>query len=62
MPGYVNGGMLKDMDQRRVQEISKFIALQRFAQVDEVARFTVTSLDIPYLNGTFLSIDGGLDG
>lgn len=62
MPGYVNGGMLKDMDQKRVQEISKSIALQRFAQVDEIARFTVASLGVAYLSGTNLAIDGGIDG
>lgn len=62
MPGYVNGGMLKDMDPQRVQEISKSIALRRFAQVDEIARFTVASLGVAYLSGTALSIDGGIDG
>lgn len=62
MPGYVNGGMLKDMDSLRVQDISKSIALRRFAQVDEIARFTVASLGVAYLSGTALSIDGGIDG
>lgn len=62
MPGYVNGGMLKDMEPQRVQEISKFIALRRFAEVDEIARFIVASLRFPYLNGTELSIDGGING
>lgn len=62
MPGYVNGGMLKDMDPQQVQEKSKSIALRRFAQVDEIARFTVASLGVAYLSGTALSIDGGLDG
>ncbi|SEQ54332.1 beta-ketoacyl ACP reductase [Pseudomonas sp. NFACC02] len=61
MPGYVNGGMLKDMDEQRIQEISKSIALKRFAHVNEVAQFTVASLNIPYINGTSLSIDGGTD-
>ncbi|AXE36235.1 SDR family NAD(P)-dependent oxidoreductase [Chromobacterium phragmitis] len=61
MPGYVNGGMLKDMAPQRVQELSKSIALRRFAHVDEIARFTVALLGFPYLNGTELSIDGGIN-
>lgn len=61
MPGYVSGGMLKDMDPQRVQELSRSIALRRFAQVDEIAQFTVASLGVGYLSGTALSIDGGID-
>jgi 3-oxoacyl-[acyl-carrier protein] reductase len=62
MPGYVNGGMLKDMDPKRVEEASKGISLRRFAEVDEVARFIISTLDVDYLTGTAISMDGGLDG
>jgi len=62
MPGHVNGGMLKDMEARRVEEASKGISLRRFAEVDEIARFVVSTLDVGYLTGTSISMDGGSEG
>ncbi len=63
MPGHVNGGMLNDMDAKQVEEASRSIHLRRFAEVDEIARFTVSALEAGYLTGTAISMDGGgLDG
>lgn len=62
MPGYVDGGLLKDLEPARVKEASKQIALRRFARVEEIAQSIVASLDIPYLTATSIFIDGGIDG
>ena len=60
MPGFVNGGLLAAMEPEKKQLISKSIALKRFAEVDEVARFSILTLEAgAYLTGTAIAFDGG---
>lgn len=61
MPGYVSGGMLKDLDPVRSDALASKVALKRFATTGEIACFVLDSLNHPYLNGSSLAIDGGID-
>lgn len=61
MPGYIDGGMLKNLSKDKREAVRKNIALQRIANVEEVANFCVGLLVISdYLTGTTLTVDGGM--
>ncbi|MBD1228688.1 SDR family NAD(P)-dependent oxidoreductase [Xenorhabdus griffiniae] len=61
MPGYIDGGMLKNLPQDKREAVRKNIALQRMANVQEIANFCVGLLAISdYLTGTTLTLDGGM--
>ncbi len=61
MPGFFDGGLIKDMDARKKARISTLIDSKRIAQPDEIAAFCVASMEnSSYLSSSNLEINGGL--
>lgn len=61
MPGFFEGGLLKDMDEKRKSRISTLIDSKRIGNSKEIARFCVAAMEnSSYLSGSNLEINGGL--
>ncbi|MGJ8626360.1 MAG: SDR family NAD(P)-dependent oxidoreductase [Sulfitobacter sp.] len=61
MPGFFEGGLIKDMDASKKSRIATIVDSKRIADPREIAEFTVGALEnSSYLNASNLEINGGL--
>ncbi|WP_081986655.1 SDR family NAD(P)-dependent oxidoreductase [Chitinibacter sp. ZOR0017] len=59
LPGYVDGGMLKNLDEKKSSEIKKKISLKRFATPSEIGQLSLDIIENQYLTGSLFEINGG---
>jgi 3-oxoacyl-[acyl-carrier protein] reductase len=61
-PGFVETDMTADLDEKRRNEISAQVPLNRFASADEVASVVtfIASPEASYITGALIPVDGGL--
>jgi len=61
MPGFFEGGLMKDMDEKRKSRISTLIDSKRIGNAKEIAQFCIAAMEnSSYLSGSNLEINGGL--
>lgn len=60
MPGFVDGGMLTHLSDEKKQLLAREPALKRLATPYEIAHLCIATLDVSYLTGTAITLDGGL--
>ena len=61
MPGFFEGGLLKDMDEKQKSRIATLIDSKRIGRSEEIAKFCVAAMEnSSYLSGSNLEINGGL--
>ena len=61
MPGFFEGGLLKDMDEKRKSRIATLIDSKRIGNSEEIAKFCIAAMEnSSYLSGSNLEINGGL--
>lgn len=59
-PGFMLTGMTESLGEKAKEAIRTKCPMQRFGTVDEVARAIGVFLDVDYLTGQALSVDGGV--